>query len=338
MIANGELATSRTDANLPLLIPTGSPHTPLASLDTVSSTLDRRLRVAGIGFLNPAPLMWDFEHPPHAAELATRYRVDIMSPAECADRLASGTADIGLVPIAALASNPSLRILPGCVIASKHRVRSLLLVHRAARSLAQVRSVAADTASRTTLAYARILLRHWSTLEIPFIPMAADLDSMLDRADAAILIGDPALLALEERTNRFERTGEELVYHDLAEEWTNLMHVPFVSAVWCIACSKTLDGRGVQNAGAPSLSFETGDRVADDFIRSRDHGLANIDAIVAEWSRRLPLSEETIHSYLTTNIHYVLDEECLEGMRVFFRIAAECGALPQYQFDPASAC
>ena len=56
---------------------------------------------------------------------------------------------------------------------------------------------------------------------------------MLERADAAILIGDPALLALEERANRFERTGEELVYHDLAAEWHALTGLPFVSAVWC---------------------------------------------------------------------------------------------------------
>ncbi len=273
--------------------------------------------MAAIGFLNPAPLMWDFDHPPLAAELALRYRVDTMSPAECADRLANGAADIGLVPIAALATTPGLRILPGCTIASKGRVRSLLLVRRASQPLAALRSVAADTASRTTLAYARILLHRAGNPSVPFVPMAADLDTMLDHADAAILIGDPALLALEEQANRFERTSEVLVYHDLTEEWTAAMHVPFVSAVWCagIACGGVLDKS-----------------VEADFIRSRDHGLENIDALVAEWSRKLPLSEQTIRAYLTTNIHYVLDEECLEGMRVFFRIAAECGALPEYTF------
>lgn len=278
--------------------------------------------------------MWDFDHPPLAPELATRYRVETMTPAQCADRLANAAADIGLVPIAALATTPGLSILSGCTIASKGRVRSLLLVHRADRPLNALRSVAADTASRTTLAYARILLHQWGNPHVPFVPLAADLDAMLDRADAAILIGDPALMALEERANRFERTGEELVYLDLAEEWTALMHVPFVSAIWGIADSSPLD-----KLGAPGLALATGDSVAEDLIRSRDHGLANIDAIVAEWSRRLPLPEQTIRDYLTTNIHYVLDRECIEGMRVFFRMAAECGALPEYQlpadFDAA---
>ena len=160
--------------------------------------------------------MWDFEHPPLDASLALRYQIERTTPAECAARLASGQADIGLVPIASLANNPTLRILPGCTIASKRRVRSLLLVRRAAQPLSALRSVAADTASRTTVAYARILFHRWSNPSVPFLPLAADLDRMLACADAAILIGDPALLALEERENRFARTGEQFLYHDLA--------------------------------------------------------------------------------------------------------------------------
>jgi chorismate dehydratase len=284
----------------------------------VSSNSFRRLRVAAIRFLNPAPLMWDFEHLPASTGLATRYDLNWMLPSECADRLAAGTADIGLVPIATLATTPGLRILPGCTIASKERVRSLLLVRRASRPLEKLRSVAADTASRTTLAYARILFHKWGNPDVPFVPMAADLDSMLDRADAAIIIGDPALMALEERANRFERSGEELVYHDLAEEWRALTGLPFVSAIWGAAHGSLLD-----------------ERVAEDLIQSRDQGLKNIDVLAAEWKRRIPLSEETIRTYLTENIHYVLDEECVEGMAGFFRMAAETGVLPEYEFDGA---
>jgi chorismate dehydratase len=272
-----------------------------------------RLRIAAINFLNPAPLMWDFEHPPLNAALAQRYQIDRMSPSECADRLASGHADIGLVPIASLAANPTLCILPGCTIASKGSVRSLLLVHRASQPLANLRSVAADTASRTTLAYARILLHRWGNPTVPFIPASADLDAMLESADAAILIGDPALLALEERANRFERTGEQLVYLDLAHEWHAQTGLPFVSAIWGIACSSPLV-----------------ESIATDLIQSRIHGLQNIDTLVAEWSNKLPIPEETIRTYLTTNIHFVLDDECIEGMKVFFRMAADLGVLPEY--------
>lgn len=258
--------------------------------------------------------MWDFEHPPLNNELAARYRIDWMLPSECADRLATGEADLGLVPIAALPLNPSLRIVPGCTIASKDHVRSLLLVRRAKQPLSAIGTVAADNASRTTIAYTRMLFRMWGNAQAEFIPMAANLDAMLRRADAAIVIGDPALLALEELANRSERAEEELVYHDLAHEWRALTGLPFVSAVWGAAHGISLD-----------------DGVAQDLIRSRDRGLQNIEALAHEWSRKLPLSEQTIRTYLRENIHYVLDEECAEGMRAFFRMAAQAGILPPYQ-------
>ena len=285
----------------------------------VTSAPQSRIRVAAINFLNPAPLMWDFELPPLAALRAERYVVERMMPSECADRLAAGSADIGLVPVAALATNPSLRVLPGCTIASKHKVRSLLFGHRAVQKLTDLRRIAADTASRTTIAYARILLQRWGNAAAELVPMRADLDAMLARADAAILIGDPALMALEERANRFERTGEELVYLDLAEEWRRETGLPFVSAIWATAGGRPLHESGNLEAVTRYL------------VASRDHGLAHIDDLVDEWSRRLPLSAETIRTYLSENIHYVLDEECLEGMRGFFRMAADAGVLPGYQ-------
>ena len=295
-----------------------NPKARIDNLTNVNEAYDSRLRMAAISFLNPAPLMWDFEHPPLSENLATRYSIDRMTPSECAARLVSGEADIGLIPIAALATSPQLRILPGCTIASKGRVRSLLLVHRAGRELASLRSVAADTSSRTTIAYSRVLFHKWGNPGIEFVPMAPCVDKMLARADAAIVIGDSALLALEERHNRTERSCEELVYRDLAAEWKTLTGLTFVSAVWGIA------------GGAAPRGGRLHERVVEDLIASRDHGLANIGPLVTEWAKRLPVSEETIRTYLTSNIHYVLDEECLEGMRGFFRMAAECGVLPRY--------
>ena len=258
--------------------------------------------------------MWDFEHAPLQEQLSARYAIDWMLPSECADQLGSGGADLGLVPIAALAANPALRILPGCTIASKDYVRSLLLVRRERQPLAEIRTVAADTASRTTIAYSRVLFNKWGNAGARFLPMAANLDAMLQHADAAIVIGDPALMALEERANRSERADETLVYHDLAHEWRSLTGLPFVSAVWATAWGGALDD------------------IAQDFLRSRDHGLANIEALAEEWSRKLPISEQTIRAYLGENIHYILDEECIEGMRGFFQMAAETGVLPEYQF------
>jgi len=123
------------------------------------------LRVAAISFLNPAPLLYDFEHEPRAARLRKRYTLHYTQPSACAAELSAGTADLGLIPIAAL--TPELAIVPGCTIASLGQVRSILLLVKNPRrlsvsdALTQVRTVAADIASLSSVAYTRILFEHF---------------------------------------------------------------------------------------------------------------------------------------------------------------------------------
>ncbi len=274
-----------------------------------------RLRVAAIRFLNPAPLMWDFDHAPRRALLAERYSVQSMMPSQCAAALTAGDADLGLVPITAFAESPGLRMVPECAIASKGPIRSLLLVFAASTGLEGIRSIAADTSSRATLAYVQIMARQFWQLSARFLQHPPDLDAMLRAADAALLIGDPALLALEAQEAREHRTGERLVYLDLGAEWRRLTGLPWISAVW----------------GAREVSMPTEhDRATllSDLVDSRDAGLAHVEELVEEWAARIAVPAATIRTYLTRNIHYVLDEECLEGMRQFYRLAAACEVLP----------
>jgi chorismate dehydratase len=273
-----------------------------------------RLRIAAIDFLNPAPLMWDFEHEPEQARLAERYAIERMMPSVCAARLLSGDAELGLVPIAAYATVPGLAIVPGCTVASLNRVRSLLLVVREEMPFSAIKTVAADTSSQATLTYTRILFQKWWNPAAQFLQHKPDLDSMLAACDAALLIGDPALLALEDCAARKARTGEKLLYLDLAEEWKKLTGLPWISAVWAVR----------QNG----LSGYSGQQICADFLHSRDAGIANIEALVEEWRSRIAVPAATIREYLSNNIHYILDDACLEGMRVFYRYAAEAGVLP----------
>ncbi len=237
-------------------------------------------------------------------------------PSQCAAELASGTADIGLIPIAAYATTPGLAVIPGCAIASLDRVRSILLVVKNPDGLDAVRRVAADSDSRTSNAYAQILFRKFHGTDPEFVSHAPNLDAMLADCDAAVLIGDPALLALEDQTTRFDRTGEQLEYLDLAHEWKRHTGVPWVSAFWSV------------RPQAIKASGLTPQQVIDDFIQSRDHGMAHFDDLVREWAPRLPVPAATIRTYLSRNIHYRLDEECIAGIELFFRYAAECGVLP----------
>lgn len=275
-----------------------------------------RLRVSAIRFLNPAPLMWSFEHEPDCSRLLARYTISSDTPAECAAKLASGDADIGLVPVAALPFTPSLAVIPGCTIASRDRVRSLIFVVRHPDGIQGVRRVALDTASRTTSTYTRILFaRFWKT-NPEFVPHAPDLEAMLAQADAALLIGDPALLALEDREARERRTGERLLYLDLAHEWHTFTGTVWVSAVWAVR-PEAIDAAGIR-----------AQQVVEDFQRSRDAGLTHLSDLADEWAAKIAVPRATIHTYLSQNIWYVLDEACLAGLELFFRYGVECGALP----------
>lgn len=272
--------------------------------------------IAAIDFANPAPLMWDFEHAPLKDELLRRYQIIATTPAECAHRMQTGTADIGLVPVAAYASMPGATVVPRCAIASLDYVQSILLVLRNEHGARGVERVALDTASLTSAAYTRIFFsKLWNTAP-EFIAHAPDLDGMLQVADAALLIGDPALLALKDRNAREARTGDRLEYLDLAHEWRAWTGTPWVSAFWAVR----------EEAFAPGTVSKP--QLVEDFERSRDHGLAHLDDLAQEWSARVPLPAAALRSYFSDNIYYFLDDACLEGLELFYRYAVECGALP----------
>jgi chorismate dehydratase len=278
------------------------------------------LRVAAIDFLNPAPLMWDFEHPPLASRLAERYKLHYTQPSLCAAELLSGRADLGLIPIAAL--TPELAIVPGCTIASLDRVRSIQLIIKkkagkqtSGDGLETIRTVAADTASRSSLAYAEILFRKFAGNHPTFLPAPADPIAMLQRADAAILIGDPALLALESR-EAVEAAVGPCLWLDVAHEWRTRTGLPWVAAVWAVRS----EALGHSNLTAAQLT--------EDLQISRDHGLLHIDRLVEEWTPRIAIPPTTIRHYLTQNIHYALNADCIRTIELFRSYAAEAGILP----------
>jgi chorismate dehydratase len=261
----------------------------------------RRLRISAISYLNTAPLMWDFEH----GEAGREFDISYTLPSACARALAEGAADIGIIPAAAYAEIPGLQILPEIAIASRREVRSILLVSKV--PLEKVRTVALDTSSMTSVALTKILFEKWLGGGRTFTSMAPDLDRMLAAHDAGLLIGDPALKIDRKR------------YHtlDLAEEWIRHTGKPFVFAFWAVR-------RDALREVAPALDLPAV------FQNSRDHGLepSSINEIAREWAPRLDIGEADVRSYLTQNIHYHLDAGCLEGLRLFYRYAAEIGALP----------
>jgi len=254
--------------------------------------------------------MWDFHHAPHAQLLAERYTLDLTKPSECARRLLAGEADLGLIPIAAL--TPALRIVPGCTIASPDRVRSILLLAKV--PLDRIRSVAADTASRSSVAYTELILKEFHANSPRFVPAPADPVAMLREHDGALLIGDPALLALEARAQIERQTGP-LAWHDIAHLWHTHTGLPWVAAVWAVRADL-------------KLSQREREQLFLDLNASRKRGLENIETLVADWTPRIAIPPTTIRTYLTENIHYLLDAPVRQAIGEFRSLAARHNVLP----------
>jgi|SRR5215813_4943265 len=268
------------------------------------------LRISAISFLNTAPLMWDFEH----GAAGKNFEIEYTIPSECAAALAAGRVDIGIIPAITYAQIPGLVILPGIAIAAKDQVRSILLVSK--KPLADVRTVATDTSSRTSVALTQVLFARFWGGHRDFTPHAPDLKQMLKGYDAALLIGDSALqISLHDSS-----------YHlyDLGHEWRALTGKPFVFAFWAVR----LDALHRQ---PPRLDL------ADTFRKSRDHGLQpeSVQALAKEWAPKLGLTEVEVTTYLKENIHYHLDRENHAGLQLFLTYAQEAGlisAVPELRF------
>ena len=257
------------------------------------------MRISAISYLNTAPLMWDFEHGLASTDFEMSYTV----PSQCAAELARGTADIGIIPAAAYATIPNLAIIPGVAIASKQPVRSILLVSH--KPLDEIKTVALDNSSLTSVALTRVLFEKFWGGERTFTSAAPDLHSMLASNDAALLIGDPALQVDRSKYQTW----------DLAEEWIRFTGKPFVFAFWAVR-------EGARNSTALDL--------AAIFNQSRDLGLQsnNLEQIVRTWSPKLGITEQTARDYLSRSIHFQLDDDCLDGLRLFYAYAHRYGILP----------
>jgi chorismate dehydratase len=273
-----------------------------------------RIRISGVQYLNTAPLVWGFTHGP----LAGKYDLTFTLPSECAEQLARGEADVAIIPAIECQRIPGLVVLPGMAIASKHAVRSLLVISRP--PIEEAQRLALDTSSRTTAALVRLLAAGWWSrrgARIGFTSAAPDLAAMLDENDAALIIGDPAL-RLAERHDAGEPlipgSKMRLFLYDVISEWRAWTGRPGVLAVWA--------ARGAILTQADVLEL------VSDFQASKEYGLTHIEEIAANAAATLGLPQAHLESYLLENIDYSLDAENRAGLSLYFEKAAAAGYIP----------
>jgi chorismate dehydratase len=279
-----------------------------------------KLRISIVQYLNTAPLVWGFTN----GALQGKYELSFTVPSQCAEDLRNGAADIAIIPAIEYQRIDDLMILPDMGIASKGRVRSLLILSK--KPMAEVRSIALDRSSRSTQALTKILCdRHWK-IAPEFFEMAPDAAAMLEKADAALLIGDPALrlaIAMEDKAgggpsgelvcsgaNAGIGGAKTLHVYDVVEEWRRLTKLPAVLAVWAARTE-------IANAD-----------VIEDFQSSRDLGLRHLKEISEQAAVELSLPAANLKRYLTENIDFSLDEENLRGLTAYYSFAAQMGLIP----------
>jgi chorismate dehydratase len=262
------------------------------------------MRVCAVSYLNTVPLVWGMLEGPQRGVFDLSFEV----PSVCADKVKSGEADIGIIPVATLLEQ-DLAIFRGAGIACRREVRTILLISKA--PLPSVEVLAVDSGSRTSVMLARIILRERADANPALIVMPPRLEEMLAAADAALVIGDAAL-ALNPESLRSR--GFEVV--DLGAEWVTLSGLPMVFAVW---------------AGRREVHSPEAERV---FLDSCRFGLEHLDEIAdREWRRR-GFPRGLVSEYLKNNIVFELGESEYRGMKQFLGMAA---ALPPAQFIERAA-
>lgn len=254
--------------------------------------------IAASSYLNAAPLCYSFV----AGEQKDRCTfLSDESPARCAELLTERVADAALIPVIEYQRMPGLKIARGACVASRSKVRSVLLASR--KPIDQIRSVALDTTSRTSAALIQIILGRFCEVNASYQPSPPRLAEMLESNDAALMIGDPAML--------IDRSG--LFVYDLAEEWKKHTGLPFVFAFWAVR--------------EDSLAWAAEEGSGIDFLAARREGVAHAEEIAEDYERRLELPRDELVSYLTENISYDLDEDSLKGLMLYYDLARESGLI-----------
>jgi len=253
------------------------------------------VRIGAVGYLNARPLTWALDRSPD------RWQVRYDLPSVCARLLYDGEVDLGLVPSIEYLRSEEYRFVPGVGIGSRGAVASVALFTR--RPLHEIRHIALDTSSRTSVTLIRVLCQYKYRIAPEFVPHGPDLAAMVRDYDAGLLIGDPALEA--------DPTTLGVGKIDLGAEWTAMTGLPFVYAAW----TGRADGIGADTV-----------RLLQD---AQAEGVQSYPGIAAEYGKGDAAATERALVYLRDNMRYGLGPDEEKGLQLFLDYAADLGLAPR---------
>ena len=255
----------------------------------------RPIRIGAVGYLNARPLTWALDRQPD------RWRIRYDLPSVCSALLHGGDVDLGLVPSIDYLQSTEYRLVPGVGIGSRGAIASVALYSR--RPVNEIRHIALDTSSRTSVTLIRVLCRHRFRIEPRFVPHGPDLAAMTRDYDAGLLIGDPAFDA--------DHASLGLQKIDMGEEWTAMTGLPFIYAAWT--------GR---RGAVPPDDVEA-------LQAAQAEGVRSAGLIAAEYGRGDEARTARAAAYLRDNVRYGLGPEEAAGLQLFLDYASELGLAPR---------
>mgnify|MGYP001160958995 FL=1 len=253
------------------------------------------VRVGSVQYLNALPLVHGLDSRPELFSLA----FDV--PSKCASMLHDKSVDLALIPTIEYVRRSDYLVVPDIAVASEGPVASVAVFTK--RPTTAIRSIAIDSSSRTSVALLKILCARWFEIEPKFVIMRPDLEAMLKRCDAALLIGDTALFTEHETT--------DLEKIDLGEEWTHMTNLPFVWAFW---------------VGRPGIVEKSH---LEALLKAREEGVSALDAIAEKHGSDDEEYAGRAQSYLRDNVHFDLTERAITGLKEFYKSAYELGIVQQ---------
>ena len=251
------------------------------------------LRLGAVSYLNTKPLVYGLDAHPDQFDV----RFDV--PSKCAELLHENRVDLGLIPAIEYLRG-RYAIIPDISIASDGDVATVAVFTR--KPIEDVETLALDLSSRTSVALTQVLCAKQWKIAPRFTPAEPDLEAMLRRADAALVIGDPAF--------EIDPARHDVTKIDLGAEWKALTGLPFVYAMW---------------VGRPDAATPAQCRALQ---QARDAGVAHLPEIAKQVGDGNAALEQRALSYLRDNLKYGLGQAEQAGLRRFHELAAEIGVVP----------
>jgi len=200
-----------------------------------------------------------------------------------------------------------LLLVPDISVSCDGRVMSILVFSRLPIDELGGRKIALTSASATSHVLLRILMERKYGIEARYVVMEPDLDCMLGEADAALLIGDDAMLC-------HQNAPRDLFVYDLGQEWKDYTGEAMVCAVWAVrrdfARNNLAEVAGIQQA----------------LVNSVQASLNRLPEVAREAGNGKAFSPDYLEEYFST-LKFDFTDELMKGLRRYYREAHEIGLL-----------